>query len=204
MADPEKAFKEILDRLPERDQNALLHKHKITGLPKLLEKKMEFQRRQADGICPDVQMVLEVVCMYLSDLSVVDDFTWEGLENFCEYNDTSGDYQLDLAAEEIRKKKNDSAEDSDPDGLNLTAEERKQMQDQMENQPLMMMIRGFSQRTLQWETEEKIKNAAADESDKLQVAFNGSVYYVQKCYQYQQPNGSVVVVGIRKFTRVSI
>ncbi|CAB9523497.1 methyltransferase 1 [Seminavis robusta] len=202
MAAPEKIFKEIVDQLPEPDQHVLLREHKITNLAKLMEKKMEFEQFQVEGVFDAVQEFLAVVCQYLSSLDdEVGAFSWEGYEKFCECDDTSGDYQLDLAAEEIQKKKESSNEESDPKGLDLTAEERKQLQDQMENQPLTMMIRGFSQRTLQFETEDKTMKAAEDKSDKLQVAFNGSVYDVNKCYHYQQPKGKVVVVGIRKFTR---
>ena len=197
----DKAFQEVLDKIPERDQGVLVRQHKVTSLSSLLDKRLQLEQRQLDNVCTDVQMVLEVVCKYAESLEESDPFTWEGFQNFCGYNDNSGDYQLDLP-EEIKKKKPDSEEDSDPMGYNLTAEERKQMEDQMENDPLMIKIRGFSARSLQWEADEKSKKLSEGTSDKKQVAFNGSVYYVNKCYHYQQPNGANVVVGIRKFTKV--
>ncbi|KAL3924399.1 MAG: hypothetical protein SGILL_001075 [Bacillariaceae sp.] len=144
-------------------------------------------------------MVLCVVCLNLEKLDSVNDFTWEGLENFCEFTDNSGDHALDLA-EEMTKKKAESGEESDPEGLNLTPEERKRMEEQVENDPLTMKIRGFSARSLQWETDEKNK-IVEEASEKMEVAFNGTVYYVNKCYHHQQPNGTNVILGISKFTR---
>jgi hypothetical protein len=202
MTEPSKAFQDIMGKLPERDQGVLLRQHGVTSLSKLMDKKLKFQQRQFEDICSDVQMVLEVVCTYLESLDDIGSFTWEGFENFCEYIDNSGDYQFEMKAEEVKKMAADSKEDADPMGFNLTAEERKQMEDQVENDPLTMKIRGFSARSLQWEAEEKAKNLEEDASEKLQVAFNGSVYYVNKCYHYQQDNGNKVVVGIRKFTKV--
>jgi hypothetical protein len=126
-----------------------------------------------EGVSNDVQMVLNVVCLYLQSLDSLDSFTWESFENFCEFNDNSGDYELDLAEETKTKKSSD--EDTDPQGLNLTAEERKQMEDQVENDPLTMKIRGFSPRLLMWETDEKNKKIIEDASEKTEVAFNGTV-----------------------------
>jgi hypothetical protein len=202
MTEPSKAFQDIMGKLPERDQGVLLRQHGVTSLSKLMDKKLKFQQRQFEDICSDVQMVLEVVCTYLESLDDIGSFTWEGFENFCEYIDNSGDYQFEMKAEEVKKMAAGSKEDADPMGFNLTAEERKQMEDQVENDPLTMKIRGFSARSLQWETEENAKNLEEDASEKFQVAFNGSVYYVNKCYHYQQGNGNKVVVGIRKFTKV--
>lgn len=200
----DQAFQSLLNEIPEKDQRTLLSQHGITDLPKLLDKKLQLQERKLDGVCSDVQMVLEVVCTYLESLDSASSFSWEGLENFCDYTDNSGDYILDTAEETRTKKADQSDEDTDPDGLNLTAEERKQMEQNIEDDPLTMKIRGFSARALQFEVDENNnKKLVNDCSEKTQVAFNGSVFYVKKCYYYQQENGEIVVVGIRKFTKVS-
>mmetsp|Transcript_5872 Transcript_5872/g.10911 ORF Transcript_5872/g.10911 Transcript_5872/m.10911 type:complete len:217 (+) Transcript_5872:347-997(+) len=199
----DQTFKELMDKIPERDQATLLHRHGITDFAKLVDKKDLLQQRQLDDVCADVQMLLEVVCTYLESLDSPSTFTWEGWENFCDFNDNSGDYVFEDIVEE-RKKKKEAAEDADPDGYNLTAEERRQMEQNLEEDPLMMKIRGFSTRALQFEVDENNKKKLAeDTSEKTQVAFNGSVYYTKKCYYYQQGNGETVVVGIRKFTGVS-
>lgn len=169
----DKAFESLLSKLPERDQHALTHQHGITDFTMLLLKKTQLEGRELENISNDVQMVLCVVCLNLEKLDSVNDFTWEGLENFCEFTDNSGDHALDLA-EEMTKKKAESGEESDPEGLNLTPEERKRMEEQVENDPLTMKIRGFSARSLQWETDEKNK-IVEEASEKMEVAFNGTV-----------------------------
>lgn len=196
----DEAFKEILQNIPERDQAVLERQHGITNFSQLMDKKPQLQQRQLEDVCSDVQMGLEVVCTFLETLDETSSFTWEGFENFCEYNDKTGDYDL---PEETKSKNADVQENADPLGYNLTAEERKQMEDQLENDPLTMKIRGFSARALLWEADEKNKKLTEGTSEKTEVAFNGSVYYVNKCYYFQQENGSNVVVGIRKFTKVS-
>jgi len=199
-ADP--AFKQLLDKLPERDQSALLTQHRITSFVLLLTKKAELQQRQLAGVCSDVQMVLEVVCTYLESLDSLTSFTLEGLENFCDFDDKTGDYVIEDLTEQAKKKQ--KTEESDPDGYNLTIEERKQLEQSVEDDPLTMKIRGFSTRSLQFEFDEnEKKQLVEDSSEKTEVAFNGNVYYVKKCYFFQQPNGESVIVGIRKFTRVS-
>jgi hypothetical protein len=199
----DKSLQEIMDNIPERDQQVLYQRHKITDLSKLVDVKSMLQQRALDGVCSDVQMVLEVLCTYLESLEDPSKFTWEGFESFCDFKDASGSEHvvIDLA-EEVRKRKA-NAEDNDPDGYNLTAEERKQMEQLIENDPLTMKIRGFSARTLQFEMDMNDKKSLLeDTSEKTEVAFNGSVYYKDKCYYYQQPNGETVTVGIRKFTSV--
>ena len=130
-------------------------------------------------------------------------FTWEGLENYCDYNDNSGDYVFEALNEERKKRNENNNEDSDPDGFNLTSEERRQMEQNVEDDPLTMKIRGFSSRALQFEFDEATKlKVVQDASEKTTVAFNGSVFYVGKCYYFQQDNGEKVTVGIRKFTKV--
>lgn len=198
------AFKEVLDKIPERDQTALLTQHGVTDFNKLLSKKTAFQQRQLAGVCPDVQMVLDVVCSYLESLDSTSysSFTWAGLENFCDYTDNSGNAVVEDMADKILKKAN-KVKDTDPDGYNLTAEERKQLEQNVEDDPLTMKIRGFSSRALQFEFDESDKKKLVEDcSEKTEVAFNGSVFYVKKCYHYQQANGDHVVVGIRKFTKV--
>lgn len=198
----DQAFQQILDKIPERDQTALFAQHGITDFNKLVAKKSDFQQRQLTGVCSDVQMVLEVVCTYLESLDSTSSFTWEGLENFCDYNDNSGNAVIEDMADQIMKKA-DKVEDADPDGYNLTTEERKQMEQSIKDDPLTMKIRGFSSRALQFEVDDyNNKKLVDDSSENTDVTFNGSVFYVKKCYHYQQPNGENVIVGIRKFTRV--
>jgi hypothetical protein len=199
-ADP--AFKQLLEKIPERD-HAALEKHGIDDFSKLLDKKSQLQQRQLQDVCSDVQMVLEVVCNYVESLDSSTPFTWEGLENFCEFDDNSGDDIFEESAEQSTKKKTNT-EQADPDGYNLTTEERKQMERTVEDDPLTMKIRGFSSRALQFEFDKyEKKKLVEDASEKTEVAFNGNVYYVKKCYTYQQPNGETVVVGICGFTKVS-
>lgn len=201
-------FKELMDRIPERDQTALVTQHGIDDFNKLTAKKDVIHQRQLTGVCPDVQLFLEVVCTYLESLDTASfsSFTWTefeaGLENFCDYTDNSGAAIVeDFADKSLRKA--EKVEDSDPNGYNLTAEERKQMEQNVEDDPLTMKIRGFSSRVLQFEFDETgKKNVLEDSSEKTEVAFNGSVFYVKRCYHFQQPNGGSVVVGIRKFTKV--
>jgi DNA (cytosine-5)-methyltransferase 1 len=194
----DQAFKEVLDKIPEPDAAALIA-HGITDLNKLVDKKSLFD--QLEGICADVQMVLKVVCNYLESLDSTSSFTWEGFENFCEFNDTSGDAIVEDMADQNKKEINTA--DSDPDGFNLTAEERKQMEENVENDPLTMKIRGFSSRSLQFEVDDFNKKKLVDDSSgKTEVTFNGIVFCVKNCYHYQLPNGENVIVGIRKFTKV--
>ena len=193
-------FTDILDKIPERDQTALLIQLGIDDCNKLVAKKSDLQQRQLSSVCADVQLFLEVVCIYLESLDAYSSFTWAGLENFCDYTDNSGSAIVEDMADRILRKV-EKVENSDPDGL--TAEERKQMEQSVEDDPLTMKIRGFSSRVLQFEFDESDKKKnMEDSSDKTEVAFNGSVFYVKKCYNYQQPNGGSVVVGIRKFTKV--
>lgn len=199
----DKALKEIFNNIPERDQAVLLREHGITDFAKLVDKKSELQQRKLTDVCADVQMVLEVVCMYMETLDSDSIFTWEGFANFCDFNDSSGASVIDDLVEERRTKKN-TQEDADPDGYNLTTEERNQMESYIEDDPLTMKIRGFSSRALQFDVDDYNKKKLVDDSsEKTEVAFNGTVYIANKCYQFQQPNGETVVVGIRKFTKVS-
>ncbi|CAB9524005.1 Modification methylase [Seminavis robusta] len=197
----QQVFEDILDHIPERDQAALQQQNGITDLSKLVDKKGQLQQRQLDGVCSDVQMALHLVCTYLESLDAASTFTWEGLANFSGFVDDSGNYDLDLA-DETRKKKKQTTEDNDPDGYNLTAKERKQMEQRIGNDPLTMKVRGFSSRSLQFEMDNlDKKKLVEDASEKMQVAFNGSVFYVNKCYYYEQENGESVTVAILKFTR---
>lgn len=78
------------------------------------------------------------------------------------------------------------------------------MEQNVENDPLTMKICGFSSQALQFEMDQhNKKKLTEDSSEKTEVAFNGSVFYVNRCYYHQQENGESVIVGIRKFTRVS-
>lgn len=198
MAD--KALEEIFQRIPERDQ-AALRQHGITSLSMLLDKKSQFQQRGLKNVCADVQMVLDVVCTYMESLESITSFTWESFENFCEFVDNSGDKVLDFA-DEIRQMKKTADEEADPEGYNLTNEERQQMDAAVDNDPLTMMVRGFSAPTLQFEMDENNKKQLVDDpSRKTEVAFNGFVYYVNRCYHYQQENGANVIVGIKAFTK---
>lgn len=208
----DRAFQEILDRIPERDQAALLQQHSVTTFSELLDKKSQLQQRLLKDVCSDVQMVLEVVCCYVETLDPTSSFTWEGFENFCDYNDKFGDGGHDdslVFAEEMITKKTasksgDNGDGADGGGLHLTAEERKQMEQHVQNDPLTLSIRGFSERTLQFEDDIHAKKKIVEEaSEKTEVAFNGKVFYVNRCYHYQQENGGKVMVGIRKFTNVS-
>ena len=199
-ADP--AFEQILDKIPEKDQNSLKKQHGITNLNRLVEMKTQVEQRKLDNVCTDVQFALEVVCKYLDTLDDYSSFTWEGFENFCGFTDNSGDYVMDSVDDGAKKNKADPV-DTDPDGYNLTAEERKQMEQNIEDDPLTMKIRGFSSRTLQFEDDKHEKKKLVEEaSEKTQVAFNGRVYYVKRCYYHEQQNGETVTVGIMKFTKV--
>jgi hypothetical protein len=196
-------LKQILEKIPESDQDILRKKHGIDCLDKLVGAKPSLEKCELQGVHNEVQVFLGVVCSYLESLDSPSYFAWEGFENFCGYNDFSGDDVLDLV-EEVRVKKKESQEDSDPNGYNLTAEERKQLQQFVENDPLTLKISGFSPRSLQFEMENnKHKDIVEDLSSKTEVAFNGSVFYVKRCYNCILPNGESVVVGIHKFTRVS-
>jgi len=196
-------LQKIYNVIPERDQTELLSQHGITSLPKLIEKKSELHQRELKCVCAEVQMMLEAVCCYVESLDSTSSFTWEGFENLCGYNDNSGDPIIDESDNEAMTKKKPTAHDHDPDGLNLTAEERKQMELHVENDPLTMKIRGFSSRGQDFEWEKTNKKATEDTSEKTEVNFNGSVYCVRKCYYHQQSSGQTVIVGIRKFTTVS-
>jgi hypothetical protein len=196
----------VFEQIPERDQSALLQKHGVTTIHKLMAMKNSLQQRALDGVCAEVQLVLQHFCTYLDSLdNTSTDFSWEGFENFCGYNDTSGiTLAEDFSTNRNRNDVSNDDADADPDGYNLTSEERKQMEDAIENDPLNIMIRGFSPRSLQFEFDEASKKKEVQEaSDKTEVAFNGNVYYKNKCYTYQQPGGATVTVGIRKFTSVS-
>lgn len=193
---------EIFTKIPERDQTALLTEHRITNMAELVAKKSQLQQRALQGVCAEVQLFLEHLSTYLEELdSPATTFTWEGFMNFCGYVDTSGGVDLEDSGE--KKKANDKTpEKADPDGRDLTAEERKQLEQSVENDPLTMLIRGFSSPSLQFEFDVANKTKNVDEaSEKVAVAFNGNVYYVNKCYNYQQPSGKTVTVGIRKFTK---
>jgi len=199
------SFKQVLDNMliPKEDQIALCTQHGITDFSKLVAKKSEFQQRQLKDVCPEVQMVLEVVCNYVESLESTLNFTLEGYEKFCIVNDNLGEALMEDLSDQNKKRVN-KTENNDPDGYNLTAEERKQMEQDLEEDPLMMKIRGFSPRVLQFEFDEyNKKKISEDSSEKTEVAFDGNVYYVKKCYFFQQPNGETVTVGIRKFTGVS-
>eukprot|EP00977_Amphora_coffeiformis_P019711 scaffold7405_cov204-Amphora_coffeaeformis.AAC.9 len=196
------SFKKLLDRIPERDQTALFTQHGITDFSKLLAKKSELEQRQLTGVCADVQMALAVACIYAESLDPSAIFTWEGLENFCDFTDNSGDNTFEDLSDQIKAKVK-AKESPDPDGYNLNAEERRQMEQDVEEDPLTLKIRGFSARTLQFEFDEYTKKKLTENTSvKTEVAFNGNVYYVKKCYYFQQPNGETVTVGILKFTRV--
>ena len=195
------SFEQILERLPERDAAALTSQHGVKNIENLLSIQSQLQLQQVKDVSPAVQMALHVACEYLETLDSASSFTWEGFENFCDFNDNSG---ADVIGVEEETKRVVSTEESDPDGYNLTAEERRQLEQNVENDPLTMMIRGFSARSLQFEFDEQNnKKAAEDASEKTAVAFNGKVFYVGKCYYFHQPDGGKVIVGIRKFTRVS-
>jgi len=199
----DQSFKQLLDNFPERDQAALSFQHGVTDFSKLLAKKSELQQRQLKDVCSDVQLILVAICNYVESLDSTSTFAWEGFENFCDFTDNSGDVNFEDLSDQIKKKVTNK-ESSDPDGCNLTAEERRQMEQDVEEDPLTMKIRGFSARSLQFEFDEyNKKKLAEDTSDKTEVAFNGNVYYVKKCYFFQQANGETVTVGIRKFTKVS-
>lgn len=114
-------FKEIFDKIPERDQMALLKDHGVTGLKDLMTKKNALQQRQLEGVCPEVQLVLEHLCTYLETLDKVTSFSWQGFENFCGYVDASGE---SFAQDFIKNKQDDEAKAkaeaaADPDGFNL-------------------------------------------------------------------------------------
>ena len=93
------ALEAVFDKIPERDHNVLKEQHQITDLSKLVEKKYQLQQRQLKDVSADVQMVLDVLCSYLESLDQLSSFTWEGFENFCDFNDNSGDYVIDTAEE---------------------------------------------------------------------------------------------------------
>lgn len=200
-------FKQILDEIPERDQEALVQQHSITNFAELIAKRDNLQQRQLKDVCSEVQMVLEVACVYVESLDPSASFTWEGFQNFCDYNDNSGvlDDGDDLNDDQTKNKKRQPEKYSDPEGYSLTAEERKQMDLNVENDPLTMKIRGFSPRSLHFESDEhNKKKIVEDSSEKSEVAFNGNVYFSRKCYFYQQPSsGEKVIVAIRKFTKVT-
>ena len=195
-------IQQIWDKIPPVDQLALEDHHGVTSIDKLLSLKPQLVQSQLKGVGGDVQLVLKVICTFLESLDAPSSFTWEGFENFCEFVDNSGDNVLDEGDQP--KKIQRKVEDVDPDGYNLTVEELKQMELSMENDPLNMTIRGFSARTLQFEADEyNKKKIVEDSSEKATVTFNGYVFSVKKCYKYRQPNGDIVTVGIRKFTKVS-
>jgi len=195
-------LKEIFSKIPERDQTALLIDYRITTVAELLAKKSQLQQRALQGVCAEVQLFLEHISTYLEELdSPATTFSCESFHNFCGYVDTSGDYNIEYF-DEKKKTSDKDPEKSDPDGFNLTAEERKQLEQSVEDDPLTMKIRGFSSRSLQFEFDEVDKKTIDEVSDKKTVAFNGNVYYVNNCYHYQQqPSGQTVTVGIRSFTK---
>lgn len=199
------AFKRLWENIPESDQ-ARLAEHGITDMTKLVANKAQLQKRELENVGYPVQTFLEVVCTYVQSLDSLSSFTWEGFENHCGFVDNSGEnvfFDDDGVQTQTKKKK--KVEEADPDGYNLTTEERKQMEQAVEDDPLTLKIRGFSPRSLQFEFDERSKKKEIlDGSDKTTVAFNGSVYYVKKCYHYHQSSGESVVVGIRKFTKVRL
>lgn len=195
-------FQHILDELPDDDQDAL-QKQGISDFPGLVSKKEDLQHRRLNDVCPEVQLFLWTVCKYLERLDSETVFCLDGYKNFCEYNDSSGnllDCDVDgFGYEEGKKRKRHV--DNNSNGENLTAEERRQMEQSVENDPLTMKIRGFSVASLVFETYDK-KKMEENPGEKAQVEFNGIVYYTKKCYHFKQPNGTNVIVGIRQFTKV--
>lgn len=199
----DQSLKDIFDKIPENDKECLLNTHGITTLSKLMDASSRLQRRELENVCTEVQFFLEIVCVYIQSLESHDHFSWEGFATYCGYNDSSGENVMNLAEEARRPRAVDSSEDNDPNGVHLTAEERKQMELLVENDPLTMKIRGFSPRSLQFQEDvANKKNIVEDASEKTEVTFNDNVFYTKKCYWFQQENGESVIVAIHKFTRV--
>jgi len=203
-------FQKVLDMLPEDDQNAL-KKHGVGRFSDLTSKKEDLKHQRFGDVSPEVQMALNIMCIYLESLGGADQvsssggFSWEGFENFCGYNDTSGelsaadDANFGYYGETITTaKKPNTASRGDRD---LTAEELRQLKQQVEDDPLSVMIRGFSDngRALQFDSD---KEVVADVSEKIEVEFNGTIYRKNTCYYYNKSNGQTVTVGIRGFTKV--
>ena len=192
--------------IPLPDQDALREIHHITTCDDLLKKKALMEEGKLEGVCADVQKDLVVLCAYMMEsLESPSSFTWEGFANFCDYADASGDFVIEEDDEAPKTSTPQKDFDEDTEGLNLTAEERKQLKDLVENDPLQMLVRGFSPKNMQFHFDngnEKSKNAEKDCSEKLFVEFNGKVYHARKCYRYKQSNGTMVTVGIRRFTKV--
>ena len=210
-------FQQILGMLPEEDRNAL-KKRGICTFSDLAKNKKELeQQRFGDGnVSPEVQMTLNVICIYLESLGAEggggDGFGWAGFENFCGYNDTSGelpaddddnnnDYGYVCVESEAAEKRKPTA--SNGSGNDLTSEERRQMRQDVEDDPLSVLVRGFSNNGDALQFENDNKKAEEEASEKTQVEFNGIVYKKNACYYYKQPNGKpTVTVGIRGFTKV--
>ena len=203
-------IKEIFGNIiPQPDQDALRNIHQITTCDDLVKKKALMEQGKLEGVCADVQKDLVVLCAYMMEsLESPSSFTWEGFANFCDYADASGDFVVDEDDEVAPKTSTPQKDfDEDAEGLNLTAEERKQLKDLVENDPLQMLVRGFSPKHMQFQFDNgnnKSKNAEKEFSEKLFVDFNGKRYHVGKCYRFKQSNGTVVTVGIRRFTKVRI
>ena len=193
----------IFEEIPDNDQAKLIQDHSVMSIHDLLKLKDSFNQRSIDGLRPEVQMFLYHICQYLDSLDdMFSDFAWVGFQNFCGFKDTSG-VTLEEDLTTTARNTTENREDEDPEGLNLTAEERKQMEEQMEQNPLNITIRSFSAQSLQFEFDTANKKKEIDEAtDKTEVVFNGNIYYKGKCYIFQQDNGAKVTVGIRKFTKV--
>ena len=197
---------EILENyLPAQDNTALTGEHGIKDFSTLLAKKEQLQNNVLANVCNEAQDILAALCDYINTLDETAAFSIEGFEHFCDPNcvcdDDDGPEYNGESVQQAKKKA--AAVGADPEGYNLTIEERNQISQAMEDDPLTIKIRGFSSASLQFEFDE-VKKRKEDESEKTSVAFNGNVYFVKKCYTYKQPkSGETVVVGIRKFTRVS-
>ena len=200
---PVEVLNAIFEEIPDNDQAKLMQDHSVKSIYDFLKLKDSFSQRSIDGVRPEVQMFLYHICQYIDSLdNIFSDFSWVGFQNFCGFKDTSG-VTLEEDLTTTARNTSENREDEDPEGLNLTAEERKRMEDQMAENPLNITIRSFSPQSLQFEFETTNKKKEIDEAtDKTEVVFNGDVYYKGKCYTFQQDSGAKVTVGIRKFTKV--